>query len=280
MSENSFEEVITERLKNSAAGLPYSDGRSVSILDRLLAQGALTSRAVERDGGRSLYSFVQGLHTEAMHHERRAALLWIMSDSGDVDSTYFSTVMNAIASGRLIVREPLNFLRCNDLPEIQMLPNLCEGFASMAILVRYAVKDQEAASWLEGQGLAVPEWLQPSQRLKESDEAGDDLVGDARGADQSNGGQSMPWSDELPVGRVKLRNQFDAIQMEIEARDYIPTNIQHGGVAIVRKACESGHPGLFNAKSSFDNAWRELVGMGKVRSYNHEAYCGKARDRR
>lgn len=276
----SFDEIIVERLKRSAAGLPHSDGRSVSQLDQLLAQGALTHRAVRAFGGRSLFSLVNGLHSEAMFDYRRTEMLsWHLGSMGRAAEIYFSVVMSDIAAGRLIVREPLNFLRCNDLPEIQMLPNLCEGFASMAILVRYAVKDREAASWLEGQGLAVPAWLQPSQGLDESAGTGADLVGEARWVDQSNDAQSKQWSDELTASKIKLRLQIDAIQVEIEARDYIPTNIPIGGVADLEKVCKSTYPKVFNGKSSFDNAWRELVGMGKVRSCKHEACGGKALDR-
>lgn len=280
MIEKSFDEIILERLKRSALGRPYSDGRPVSKLDQLLAQAALTSRAVLAFGGRSLFSVVQELQTEAMRDERRADLFsWNMWSPGGAAVTYFSSVMNDIASGRLVVREPLCFLRCNDLPEIQMLPNLCEGFASMEILVRYAVKKSEVASWLKDQGLAVPDWLQPAQCVKVDPDRGirGELPGDGGGVEKSSADQNRWWSDELPDGRVKLRQQFDAIQMEIEARGYIPTNIPHGGISIVREACESGKPKLFNAKSSFDNAWRELVEMGKTRSYNHSAYGGKAR---
>jgi hypothetical protein len=83
------------------------------------------------------------------------------------------------------------------------------------------------------------------------------------------------WSDELEGGKTKLRLRFDVIQIEIEGRGYPPTCIPHGGIASIKQSCEAAHPKLFNAKTSFDNAWRELVDLGKVRSYNHVAYGGK-----
>ncbi len=276
MSEKSFDEIIVERLKRSARGFPFSDGRPASRLDQLLAQGALTSRAVRAFGGTSLYAVVNGLCTEATVHcyKRTELLEWNMHLPNGAVETYFHVVISEIASGRLIVREPLNFLRCNDLPEIKLLSDLSPGgLDAMAIMVRYAVKNSEVVSWLEGQGLPAPDWVATQMDARIGPESPSSTeVGSLRVSE----GESTPrWSDCLGGGKVKLRQMFDAIQIEIEGRGYPPMCIPHRGVASLKLACEAEHPKLFNAKSSFDNAWRELVDRGKVRSYNHVAYGGK-----
>jgi len=277
MIEKTFDGIIVERLKRSATGFPFSDGRPISRLDQLLAQGALTSRAVRAFGGSSLYGVVNGLCTEAtIHNYKRTELLaWNMHLPNGVVDTYFHVVMSDIESGRLIVREPLNFLRCNDLPEIRLLADLSPGgLDAMAIMVRYAVKNSDVVSWLAEQGLAVPDWLAAKADAMINLDTPFSAEVDS---DHASEGESTPrWSDELSDGRVKLGQMFDAIQFEIEARGYIPTCIHHGGIAELRQICSSDYPKIFSAESSFDNAWRELVALGKVRSYNHIAYGGKA----
>lgn len=277
MIEKAFDELIVERLKRSVGGLPYSDGRPISRFDQLLAQGALTSRAVRAFGGVSLYTIVNGLLTEASINDlKRAELLaWNMHLPGGVVDTFFSTVMGDISSGRLVVREPLNFLRCNDLPELQLLSNLSwsDELCAMAIMVRYAVKKSDARSWLSWHGHAIPEWLETDDSLSASQDSSQPSDGSSQGRQEER--STERWSDSLGPGKVKLRLRFDAIQIEIEGRGYCPTCIPHGGVASIRQSCEAADPKLFNARTSFDNAWRELLALGKVRSYNHVAYGGK-----
>lgn len=276
MIEKTFDEIIVERLKRSAIGFPYSNGQPISRLDRFLAQGALTSRAVRGFGGISLYSLINGLHTEAeIHDSNRTGLLgWNMYLPGGAVETYHSTAMRDIASGRLVVREPLNFLRCNELQDLQILPDLSPGgMEAMAIMVRYAVKKSEAVAWLDWHGIDIPGWLGGSGDQPEEQDS-------PCSGEEGKAGFSMEearelWSDCLGGGKVKLRQMFDAIQIEIEGRGYSPMCIPHGGIASIGLACKAEHPKLFNAKSSFDNAWRELVDRGKVRSYNHVAYGGK-----
>lgn len=267
MIDKTFDEMIVERLKRSAVGFPYSDGRPISRFNQLLAQGALTSRAVQTFDGTSLFAVVNGLHTEAFikDHRRSDFLGWNMHLPGGAVETFFSTVMGDIVTGRLVVREPLNFLRCNDLPELKLLPDLicADQLDLMAIMVRYAVKKSEAISWLNWHGIGIPDWLE-----KRDDQAG--------GQVSSNDSLPEHWSDCIGPGKIKLRQMFDAIQVEIEGCGYTPTSIPHGGIKSIQQSCEADHPKLFNAPSSFDNAWRELVKLGKVRSYNHVAYGGKA----
>jgi len=254
MIEKTFDQIILERLKRSAAGLSHSDGRPVSQLDQLLAQGALTSRAVRAFGGCSLFSVVQGLLTEAMFDAHRADLFsWNMWRPGGAAETYFATVMNAISSGRLIVREPLNFLRCNDLPEIQMLANLCEGFASMAILVRYAVKQSEAVSWLEEQGLDVPEWL--SSRT-------------------TGQGDCEKWSSNFDARKARLRQQVDIIQAEIEAKGWLPLALPSGYKVELGEICRADYPELFN-DSSCETALDALRGENLIRYIDHRSVSRK-----
>lgn len=277
MIERTFDGIVLERLRRSASGLPFSDGQPISRLDQLLAQGALTSRAVRAFGGSSLYAVVNGLCTEATinNYKRTELLAWNMHLPNGVVETYFHVVMSDIESGRLIVREPLNFLRCNDLPEIRLLADLSPGgLDAMAIMVRYAVKNSDVVSWLAEQGLAVPDWLATkADAMIDPDTPSSTEVDSHHASD----GESTPrWSDELSPGRVKQRQMFDAIQFEIEARGYIPTCIPYGGIASLRQICNADYQMFFSAESSFDNAWSELVALGKVRSYNHLAYGGKA----
>lgn len=258
MNGKSFDQIILERLKRSAAGLPHSDGQPVSKLDQLLAQGALTSRAVRVFGGCSLFSVVQGLHTEAMLDGHRADLLRNMWGAGGAAETYFSTVMSAIASGRLIVREPLSFLRCNDLPEIQMLANLCEGFASMAILVRYAVKQSDAVSWLEGQGLVAPDWL--SSRI-------------------SGRGDCEKWSSKFDSRKARLRQQVDIIQAEIEAKGWQPLALPSGYKVELGEICRADYPELFD-DSSCETALDALRAKKLIRYSGHDSVSRKPPQRK
>lgn len=246
MNIKSFDEIIVERLKRSADGRPYSDGRPVSRLDQLLAQGALTTRAVRVFGGCSLFSVVQGLHTESTLDADRAEMLWNMRGQGGAAETYFSVVMNDIASGRLIVREPLAFLRCNDLPEIQMLPNLREGIASMAILVRYAVKKSEAVSWLEEQGLVTPAWLSSKN---------------------TGQGDCERWSSKFPARKARLREQVDIIQAEIEAKGWQPLALPSGYKVELGAICQADYPESF-AESSCETALDALRDSGLIRYFD------------
>lgn len=277
MIEKTFDELIVERLKHAALGRPYSNGQPASRFDQLLAQGALTARAVERFSGTSLYALVNGLHTEAeLHDSKRTAMLgWHMHLPGGVVDTYHSAVTVDIASGRLPVREPLTFLRCNDLPEIKLLPDLDPGgLDAMAIMVRYAVKKTEAIEWLAWHGIDAPSWPGwPAVRLEGDDSPGAGEVSEQVSAERA---VTKRWSECFGSGKLKLRLMIDVIQLEIEGRGYVPTCIPHGGKALIESACTDANNKLFNRPTSFENAWRELVDIGKVRSYNHVAYAAKS----
>lgn len=240
MIDQSLDSLILERLKRSAAGLSWSDGRPVSELDRLLAQGALIGRVAKPRGGMSLFALVNALHTEALFDATLSKTLGGLLSTAE--ASYFSTVMTDIVSGRLIVREPLNFLRCNDASEIQSLSSAREGLASMAILVRFVVKFSEAREWLVvHHGVEMPDWLAPSLRL------GDGGAGRQGGSEISE--PPPKWSDRLPTGKLKLRGQFDAIELAIAAKAYPPGAIPSGGVAGLERICKEEHPELFPKKN-------------------------------
>lgn len=265
MIEKTMDDQILERLKRSAAGLPWSDGRPVSELDRLLAQGALIGRVAWPRGGMSLFALVNSLHTEALFDPTLSATLGGMLSTAE--ASHFSTVMTDIVSGRLVVREPLNFLRCNGVPDIQSLAGAREGLESMAVLVRFMVKFSDAREWLlEHRGVEIPDWLDSMIRIAEK--------GTGYKVKDEAPGQAAKWSDRLPASQLKLRRQFDAIQFEIAARGYPPLAIPHGGIATLERTCMAEHPEYFDKKSSFENAWKKLNRLGLVRFHNYEAHCG------
>lgn len=286
MITKTFDEIIVERLKRSAAGLPFSDGRQISKHDQLLAQGALVSRAVMPWGGRSLYSVVNSLQTEAMFDGRRVALLdWQMFKPGGVQHHHLMVLMLDVAAGRLIVREPLNFLRCNDLPDIQMLPNLDPvGLEAIEVMVRYAVKSEDVVHWLEGQGAPIPDWLRPKLAIGE-DQSGkvcdpppeDELPGQAIASTPP----LEKWSDELDGGgQIKLRLRIDAIQIQIqigiEKNGWCADSLPEGVIREIKDACKSEEPKLFDKETSFENAWRVVVRiLKKAKSHRHERSGGK-----
>lgn len=266
-NEEAIDSLILESLKRAAAGLPRErDGRPVSEIDRLLAQGALISKAARPRGGMSLFALVNTLHTEALWDSTLSVTLGGMLST--VEASYFSTVMADIVSGQLIVREPLNFLRCNRAPEIQSLAGAREGFESMAVLVRFVVMFSEAREWLDWHGVEIPDWLEGAIRVSE-----------AR-ADQPtavNISEQQPgWSARLGKSKFKLRHQFDAIETEMKKKGYldIALAVPEGGVAELRRICNAEYPNYFNAMTSFDNAWDELKGYGLVRVANYDRYCG------
>lgn len=264
-NNEAMDSLILEGLKRAAAGLPRErDGRPVSEIDRLLAQGALISKVARPRGGMSLFALVNTLHTEALWDSTLSVTLGGMLST--VESSCFSTVMADIVSGRLIVREPLNFLRCNSSPEIQSLAGAREGFESMAILVRFVVKLSEAREWLDWHGVEIPDWLEGAIR-----------VGEVR-ADQPaavNTSERQPrWSDRLSKSKVKLRHQFDIIESEMAAKGYPALAVPRGGVADLGRICKEDHPDYFDSDSSFKNAWKELNRLGLVRVGNYDAFCG------
>jgi hypothetical protein len=265
MIDKAIDNQILKRLKRSAAGLPWSDGRPVSELDRLLAQGALIGHVAWPRGGMSLFALVNGLHTEALFNVTLSTTLGGMLPTAE--ASYFSTVMADIVSGRLIVREPINFLRCNGVSEIQSLAGAREGLESMAVLVRFMVKFSEAREWLlVYHEVEIPDWLDSMVRIADK--------GAGHKVKNEMPGQSAKWSDRLPASQLKLRRQFDAIQVEIAARGYPPLAIPQGGKTTIERACMAEQPEYFDKKSSFKNAWKELNGFGLVRFHNYEAHCG------
>lgn len=264
-SDEFIDSLILEGLKRNSAGLPRKrDVRPVSELDRLLAQGALIARVAWPRGGMSLFSLVNGLHAEAMFDSTLSATLGGMLPTAE--ASYFSTVMADVVSGRLIVREPLNFLRCNSSPEIQSLAGAREGLESMAILVRYVVKFSEAREWLDWQGVEIPNWLESAKRVSE-------VCADQPAA--VNASECQPkWSDRLGKSKVKLRQQFEVIQREMAAKGYPALAVPEGGVAELRRICEAENPDYFDSDSSFKNAWKELNKLGLVRVTNYDRFCG------
>ena len=170
-----MESLILERLRRAAAGLPrVKNGPPTSELDRLLAQGALTYRIARPRGGVSLFSLVNDLLFDAdidgFLSSTLGGMLW------PAQAAFFATVMTDIVSGRLPVREPVLFLRCNEIPEIQALANAQEGLESMAVLVRFAVKVSEARDWLSKHGRKPPDWLidfAASKAKKQARQGGD-----------------------------------------------------------------------------------------------------------
>ena len=158
LGNKSLDSMIIERVQRAAGGLPrVKNGPPTSELDRLLAQSSLTYRVARLKGGVSLFSLVNGLLTEAnvdgFLSSTLGGMLW------PAQAAFFATVMTDIVSGRLPVREPVLFLLCNEIPEIQALANAQEGLESMAVLVRFAVKVTEARAWLSLHGLEPPDWL-------------------------------------------------------------------------------------------------------------------------
>lgn len=252
VANRSLDSVTLERVQRAAAGLPREkNGQPVSEIDRLLARASLTSLAVRSRGGSSLFSFVNGLLTEAMLDVTLAAALGFTSAQAQAD--YFTTVMTEIVSGRLIVREQLNFLQCNGIPDIQALAGAREGFESMAVLVRFAVKNSDARDWLEYHGREIPEWM-------------------AEPTNQPRAG----WAT-LPVFKSnRRRRQVKLIEALIDEMAWPPLNIPYGGKASIKAKCIADHQSYFT-DDGFDVAWSELVKAKLVRTENHDIYaasCG------
>lgn len=263
VSKITMDSMIVERMKRAAAGMPRDKGGPpVSDLDRLMAQSALTARSARPKGGGSLFATVNALLSMAVIEGSMSVTSVGMQRQGE--SAFFATVMGDIVSGRLIVREPLNFLRCNDLPEIQGLASAKEGFESMAILVRFVVKDTDVMAWFEWHGVTVPDWLGQQQAPNLTGKL--DIEKPAK------------WSAQLSPSRRKLREQFDAVEEMIQSMGYPPKAIPHGGIAILKKECAAMYPEIFDRPSSFDNCWDELNDLVLVRTYNYDAYCGTSSD--
>lgn len=158
LGNKSLDSMIAERVQRAAGGLPrVKNGHPTSELDRLLAQSSLTYRVARPKGGVSIFSLVNRLLIDAnidgFLSSTLGGMLW------PAQAAFFATVMNDIVSGRLPVREPVLFLRCNEIPEIQALANAQEGLESMAVLVRFAVKVSDAKAWLALHGIEPPGWI-------------------------------------------------------------------------------------------------------------------------
>jgi|GEM_PF-2143523 len=263
VSKITMDSMIVERMKRAAAGMPRDKGGPpVSELDRLMAQGALTARSARPKGGSSLFATVNALLSMAVIDGSMSVTSEWMQRQGE--SAFFATVMGDIVSGRLIVREPLNFLRCNGLPEIQGLASAKEGFESMAILVRFTVKDDDVRAWLEWHGVTVPDWLHLKPATNPPGKF--ELEKPAK------------WSAQLSPGQRKGREQFDAVEDMIQSMGYPPKAIPHGGKAILKKECAAMYPEIFDRLSSFDNCWDALNALVLVRTYNYDAYRGTSSD--
>lgn len=250
--DQSADDLFLERVKRTAAGLPRSDGSPVSDLDRYLSQSALIARAVRDRDGMSLLGLANGLHTEAHFDNRRIHILGGMAYKAA--DHFYGALASDIVSGRLVVREPLCFLRCNDLPEIQCLPGMAQMDA-VAVMARFAVKKSDAVAWLEAQGLPLPEWLCPSVRRQEDREK---------------------WSSSFPAKKARLRQQVDVIQGEIEAKGWQPLALPSGYKVELGNICRADYPELF-ADSSFDTASDALKKKGLIRYFDHESVSRQRR---
>ncbi|EKD96856.1 MAG: hypothetical protein ACD_23C01218G0001, partial [uncultured bacterium] len=257
LGNQSLDSIFLARLKKTAAGFPKErNGPPPSDLDRLLAQSYLTNRAVRARGGSSLFSLVNGLHVDAMLDDSLSDTLGGMT--AQAEAAYFATVTADIVCGRLIVREPINLLRCNKIPEIQALASAKQGLQSMAVHVRFAVKDSEARTWLDWHGLKIPDWL--------------NRVG--AGASTAGPSETPRWSDQLTPGQRTRKAQFDVIQDLIESDGLPAMAIPYGGVSDLEKACLAKHPEHFDRPTSFGNCWKDLKEKKLVRVDNYAAYCG------
>lgn len=255
-----MDSLILEGLKRAAAGLPRN-GRPVSDLDRLLAQGGLVSLVAKPKGAGSLYSLVNGLLTEAMFDaslsETLGSMTWTAVDN------YFKAVITDIVSGRLIVREPLNMLRCNEIPEMQALSNARDAGDCAATLVRFVVKFSEFRAWLDWHGLKVPDWA----CFAEPPSLDESIVGCVA--------ITARWSDSLTLRSRKLRLQFDIVERLLASRGYPPFAIPYGGVAALQEECQSDYSEAFNKPTSFENCWEELKKSKLVRVADYLRFCGK-----
>lgn len=249
------EYLYLSRIKRQAAGLPdEKTGRPVSDHDRVHAQALLVSRAVRSRGGVSLYLVVAGLMMDALWDASVEEALGGMVEAAK-DAQY-SAIMVAIASGNLIVREPLGFLPCNGIAEIQSLTAPDDDNRRLLTLSRFAAKVTDAQDWLTAAGVAIPPWLFAT-------------------GDVSKDAAPARWSDRLPDScGAKCRNQADAIQEAIEAAGYDPLLLQDGEKSAIKERCEEKHPKLFNKPTSFENAWSELNAAGLTRFYNYDACNG------
>ena len=246
-----MDSLILEGLKRAAAGLPRN-GRPVSELDRLLAQGALISRLAKPKGGGSLFSLVNGLYAEAMFADPAlsGSLVGMMAQA---EAAFFATVMSEIVSGELIVREPLNMLRCNGIAEIQGLANATQGLESMAVLVRFVVKNEEAKVWLIKHGREIPDWL--------------------AGVDSES--WAGTWSTNPCFKSNQRRGQVDILEAMINKMGFHPLCVREKGKGLLKEACLAGHAANFTS-DGFDNCWKALVQANFVRTENHDICSGKA----
>lgn len=252
VANRSLDSFILERVQRTAAGLPREkDGQPVSEIERLLARASLTSRAVGSRGGSSLFSFVNGLLTEAMFDATLAATLGFTIEQAQAD--FFTTVITEIVSGHLIVREQINFLQCNRIPDIQALAGAREGLESMAVLVRFAVKNSDARGWLESHGREIPQWM----------------------AEPTNQ-PSADWATLPAFKSNRRRRQVKAIQGLIEGMGWPPLVIPYGGKALIKAECIATQKADFTG-DGFDVAWIDLVKAKLVRTENHDTYAAGSR---
>jgi len=221
----SIDSLILERVKRAAAGLPrVKNGPPTSELDRLLAQGSLTYRVARPRGGVSLFSLVNRLltdaHIDGFLSSTLGGMLW------PAQTAFFATVMTDIVSGRLPVREPVLFLRCNEIPEIQALANAHEGLESMAVLVRFAVKISEARDWLIKHGREVPDWLagvdSESQAKKQEIQDGDTAENDLTPLSRKTW---SPSENDLPLQWLLLGMAVVGFGYKVEGKSWAVAKI-------------------------------------------------------
>ena len=257
LGNRSLDSVYLERLKKTAAGLPDErNGLIPNEFNRLLAQSYLTKRAVKARGGSSLFLLVNGLYVDAMSDsalpDTLGGMIW------QAEAAYFATVTADILCGKLIVREPINLLRCNNIPEIQALADAEPGLKSMAVLVRFAVMDSDIRTWYEWHGLTIPERLNPVLAC----------------ASRADALKPPRWSDLLSSSRRTRKPQFDVIQDLLESNGWPAQAIPYGGVSDLEKECLAKYPEHFDKATSFENCWKDLKEMQLVRVENYAAYCG------
>jgi hypothetical protein len=82
-------------------------------------------------------------------------------------------------------------------------------------------------------------------------------------------------TDKIDEELTKLQKQQAAISKAIQGKGYNPLSIPDGGKGTLQIICENDYPDLFDATTSFDNAWKKSVAL--FRMANHASYSKRGK---
>lgn len=224
-------------------------GKPIPEYKRLECQHVLNQLLARKKGAITLFSLVNGLNiTDYFCNQGMTPQAITPLSEAAARRAFLEVVSSDIASGRLVIRDMVHFLRCNETPRVR------EVFADLdhqdwfEVSINVLVTLEDAVGWLQWHGRAVPDWLRGDQPI-----------------------QINAWASHPEVRSKQRREQMLILERAVKEIAQDPLTIEEGGKGRIQSFCMKS-AGRFTP-DGFRACWKLALKLGFVRMAKHDLYA-------